>query len=194
MEIKNFGNQVHQLKSSFDKSNGPLGQEVSTLAHEKNDIRKGVDELTLQQSLNMQIMESTLEVSIASGNNSLSLLLKTAIDQLNGILEPVLGVSLKEASDSGLDVTPEATADRIVSLSTKFFSAYQERHPEMDLETAVNEFTNLIKGGIEKGFEEARAVLGGLGVLEGDIAANIDKTYALVQEKLQSFVAEVTAT
>ncbi|MEJ1354922.1 MAG: DUF5610 domain-containing protein [Candidatus Sedimenticola sp. (ex Thyasira tokunagai)] len=194
MEIKNFGTQVHQLKSAYDKSSGSFGQEVSALAHEKNEVRKGGGEVTPEQSLDMQIIQSTLEVSFANGNESLALLLKTAIDQLNGMLEPELGITLQEAYESGLDVTPEATADRIVAQSTRFFSAYQERHSEMDLEKAVTEFTNLIKEGIEKGFEEARSVLSGLNVLDGEIAANIDKTYTLVQEKLQSFITGVTET
>jgi hypothetical protein len=34
---------------------------------------------------------------------------------------------------------------------------------------------------------EAREILGGLNVLDGDIASNIDKTYDLVQKKLNDF-------
>ncbi len=45
----------------------------------------------------------------------------------------------------------------------------------------------MIRGGIEKGFAEAREILGGLNVLDGDIASNIDKTYDLVQKKLNDF-------
>lgn len=58
----------------------------------------------------------------------------------------------------------------------------------MDLQTALNDFTKLIGGGIDKGFAEARQVLDGLKVLEGDIASNIDKTYEFVQSGLKSFV------
>ena len=187
----NFGIQVQQHKSSFDKTTEPLGQAVSGLAHAKNDVSKDVAEITSQQAINKKIIQSTLDVSFARGNESLTLLLKTAIEELNGILQPALGVSIEEAHESGLDVSPEATATRIVSLSTAFFSAYQEQHPEMDLETAVNEFTNLIKGGIDKGFSEARGILDGLNVLQGDIATNIDTTYDLVQDKLQVFIDSV---
>jgi hypothetical protein len=47
-----------------------------------------------------------------------------------------------------------------------------------------------IKGGIEKGFKEARDILEGLQVLGGDVAANIDKTYELVMKGLDDFVAK----
>lgn len=46
-----------------------------------------------------------------------------------------------------------------------------------------------IKGGIEKGFKEARDILKGLKVLGGDIASNIDKTYELVQKGLDAFAS-----
>jgi len=42
---------------------------------------------------------------------------------------------------------------------------------------------------MEKGFKEARDILGGLKVLGGDIASNIDKTYALVQKGYADFQA-----
>ena len=45
----------------------------------------------------------------------------------------------------------------------------------------------MIGGGIDQGFKEARDILNSLGVLEGEIADNIDKTYELVQTGLQDF-------
>lgn len=185
---ENFGSQIQQLQSSFDKKSGPMGQEVSNMAHEKNIESKTVPTPSATEAMNQQIIASTLDVSFATVDDSSKLLLKTAIEEINNVLKQELGISLEEAAESGIDVSPEATAERIVSLSTSFFSAYHEQHPEMDLETAVAEFTNLIGGGIDQGFSEARGVLEGLSVLEGDIASNIDKTYDLVQGKMQEFI------
>jgi hypothetical protein len=56
------------------------------------------------------------------------------------------------------------------------------------METALNDFVKLIGGGIDKGFAEARQILDGLKVLEGDVASNVDKTYELVQAGLKAFV------
>ena len=138
---------------------------------------------------NQAILQSSLQVSINSGNDSLALLYRTAVEELNKVLEADLGNnSIQQAYDSGLDVSPEATAERIVSMTTGFFSSYQTQHPEMDFETQVRSFTDLISGGIDQGFSEAREILDGLQVLEGDIAANVDATYDLVQAKLNTFM------
>ncbi len=142
-----------------------------------------------KQALNKSILEATMSVSLSAGDKSLSLLLKSAIEHINQALEPDLGPNaIQNAAASGVDMSPQATADRIVSLSTAFFAKYQEKHPEKDLETALKDFTKVIGDGIDQGFAEARNILQGLNVLQGDIASNIDKTYELVQSGLKSFV------
>jgi hypothetical protein len=40
---------------------------------------------------------------------------------------------------------------------------------------------------IDHGFKEASDILSGLKVLEGDIAAGVDKTYELIQQGLAQF-------
>lgn len=142
-----------------------------------------------QKTQNSAILESQLSVNVQLGNEPLALLYKTAIEAINEELAPELGESAAQAAfDSGLDVSPEATADRIVQGATGFFSAYQEVHPELEGEAALTEFMQVIQGGIEKGFEEAKDILESLKVLEGEIAINIDMTYEHVQTGLQSFV------
>lgn len=144
-----------------------------------------------EQALNKSIISTSIRVSIASGNESLGLLLKSAIEGINDALQPEFGANaIQNAYDSGLDVSPQATADRIVSLSTAFFARYAESNPEKDLETALQDFIQLIGKGIDQGFKEARSILDGLQVLQGEIASNIDKTYELVQTGLQSFVED----
>jgi len=137
----------------------------------------------------MSIIQVSAEVSLSAGNHSMNLLFRSAIEHLNEVLAPEFGDNAIQAtSESGMDFSSQATADRIVSMSTAFFGRYAENHPEKDLETALNDFIKLIGGGIDKGFAEARHILDGLKVLEGDIASNIDKTYELVQAGLKAFV------
>lgn len=142
-----------------------------------------------RQSLNMSIIQASAEVSLKAGNDSMNLLFRSAIEHLNVALAPEFGDNaIQAASASGMDFGPQATADRIVSMSTAFFGRYAESHPEKDLNTALTDFVKLIGGGIDKGFAEARQILDGLKVLEGDIASNVDKTYELVQAGLKAFV------
>lgn len=143
---------------------------------------------TSRQTLNKAILTASMQVSLSAGDNSMTLLYKSAIDHINKVLAPELGDNaIQEAYKSGLDVSPQATADRIVSMSTAFFGKYAQSNPGKDLETALKDFTALIGGGIDQGFSEARTVLDGLKVLQGDIASNIDKTYELVQTGLKAF-------
>ncbi|MFZ2300951.1 MAG: DUF5610 domain-containing protein [Gallionella sp.] len=161
--------------------------ETGEASKQPESSKPGID--ASKQVLNASILKASMEVSLSAGNKSMSLLFKTAIENINQALAPELGENaIQAAADSGTDFSPQATADRIVSLSTVFFGKYAEQHPEKDLETALNDFTELIGGGIEKGFAEARQILDGLKVLEGDIASNIDQTYEMVQSGLKSFV------
>lgn len=148
-------------------------------------------ELSVQQQTNRQnlsILEKSYEVTLESGNNSQALLYKAAIEKINEILAPDLGDRpIDSALESGLDVSPEAVADRIVAMTTGMFSHYLDSHPELSEEAALERFMNLIGEGISQGFEEAREILDSLNVLEGDIASNIDQTYELTQEGLEAF-------
>ncbi|MDP2903100.1 MAG: DUF5610 domain-containing protein [Methylovulum sp.] len=139
--------------------------------------------------LNKNILETSLDVNLSVGNKPMALLLKTALEGINQALQGEFGDNaIQKSYGSGVDVSSQATADRIVSMSTAFFDKYQTNHPELSTEDAVNSFVKLIGKGIDKGFGEARDILQGLNVLNGSIASNIDSTYELVQKGLKAFV------
>ncbi|WP_019026850.1 DUF5610 domain-containing protein [Colwellia piezophila] len=177
-------------KASDEKDNKVMGQQNSALVHE-NKVAQTAEPIYVSQKkqLNAAIIESTLKFSNTMGDRPLSLLLKTALQGINEALKSGgVDSSVEDAYESGLDVSPEATAERIINFSTQFLASYREQHPEMDEEQSLTAFIDIIRGGIEQGFAEAKEILGGLKVLKGDIATNIDKTYQLVQEGLQSFI------
>jgi len=126
------------------------------------------------------------DVSLSAADRHMELLYKSAIEKLNTALEPEFGPDAIQNS-AGIDVSPEATAGRIVSLSTAFFEAFRQQNADLSDEDALDQFMSTIGKGIEQGFEEAREILDGLQVLEGDIASNINATYDLVQQGLQDF-------
>ena len=141
-----------------------------------------------QRKLNVAILQSNREVSLSVKNEPLALVYKTALEAINKELEPELGENaIQQGYEAGIDVSPEATADRIVSFSTGLFSLFQQQHSSLSEPEQVDRFLDVIGGGIDQGFSEARDILEGLGVLKGEIADNIDKTYDLVQEGLSAF-------
>lgn len=186
-----FKQNVHTLAKADDKKeNGPMGQQVSELAHQKKTekLQQPISVVN-QKKLNAAIVESSLKFSESISSQPQSLLLKAALQGINESLKE-MGVEsrVEDAYESGIDFSPEATAERIVSFSTQFLGSYREQHPEMDEQESLTSFIEIISGGIDQGFGEAKNILGDLKVLEGDIADNIDKTYLLVQEGLQAFV------
>lgn len=186
-----FSQDVRVLaKTPDNKESGPMGQQVSEVAHDRKigDVNESIY-ATNKKQLNAAIIESSLKFSTTAGEQPLSLLLKTALQGINEALkEAGVESNVEDTFESGIDFSPEATAERIVSFSTQLLGSYREQHPEMEEEELLTSFTEIIGGGIDQGFSEAKDILGGLKVLEGDIADSIDKTYALVQAGLKSFV------
>lgn len=172
----------------------PSVTSVSTGVAGKDDkVQHGVNtEMSVNErsklQLNASIMQASLNVSIGSENEPLALLYKTAITNINEALKAQYGDDAIQNAASQ-DNSAEATASRIVSLSTGFFDAFKKQNPGMDNDTALTKFMDTISGGMEKGFKEARDILDGLKVLNGDIAGNIDKTYELVQKGYADFIA-----
>lgn len=143
---------------------------------------------TSKQLMNQAILSAQEDVSLKSGDESMTLLYRAAIEAINEELAPAMGDNaIQTAYDNGVDTSPEATADRIVSFATQFFSVHQQQNSNMSLDEQLDSFMNIIGGAIDNGFKEARDILSGLKVLQGDIADGVDKTYGLVQEGLQAF-------
>ncbi len=149
-----------------------------------------------QQSKQMQdlaILTASSKNSVA--DNPMQLLYKTAIEEINKKLEPTLGKNATQSAyNANLDVSPEATAQRIVQGTTAFYQAFKQQHSELGEEESLNEFIKVISSGIEKGFEEAKDILDSLSVLEGDIETDIETTYGFVQQGLIDFKEQLLAS
>lgn len=141
-----------------------------------------------QKMQNLAVLSANNSNSKSVADNPMELLYKTAIEEINKKLEPTLGKNAAQSAyDSNLDVSPEATAQRIVQGSTAFYEAFKEQNSELSEEDALTEFISVISSGIDKGFDEAKGILDSLSVLEGDIETNIDATYGLVQQGITDF-------
>ncbi|STQ93644.1 Uncharacterised protein [Janthinobacterium lividum] len=168
-------------------STGVAGKDEKVQQKDGVNAEMSVNDRTKLQ-LNASIMQASLNVSIGSENEPLALLYKTAITNINEALKGQYGDDAIQNAASQ-DNSAEATASRIVSLSTGFFDAFKKQNPDLDDDAALTKFMDTISGGMEKGFKEARDILEGLKVLGGDIAGNIDKTYELVQKGYADFIA-----
>ncbi|QSX29426.1 DUF5610 domain-containing protein [Shewanella cyperi] len=195
--------EIRQANQSVNNQRGQQGQHgaaVSTVARDKSQVDGNhggaVSEVASSKSaaqvskqlMNSAILAAQQEVNLSAGNEPMALLYRAAIEAINEELAPTLGENaLQKVAEEGIDTSPEATAGRIVDFATQFFSVYQEQNSSMAFDDQLSNFMDIIGGAIDQGFKEARDILSGLKVLEGDIAAGVDMTYDLVQQGLQAF-------
>lgn len=146
------------------------------------------DHTQAKKQQNSAIVRSQLEVSLKMGDEPIALLYKTALSAINEVLDPTLETRpIQTAYDNQVDVSPEETAKRIVSLATGFFHAFEQQNKNITAEESLEKFMSIISSGIDQGFKDARDILESLSVLDGKIATDIDSIYDLVQEGLKHF-------
>ncbi|MBQ38810.1 MAG: DUF5610 domain-containing protein [Candidatus Latescibacteria bacterium] len=100
------------------------------------------------------------------------------------------GQALEDVLTGAIDVSPEATAKRIVDFATSFFGAFQANHADDEGSVQIDGFSQLIKDAVEEGFAQSRDVLEGIGKISGQVSDDIDETYHLVMGGIDSFVVE----
>lgn len=175
--------RVHQLSGQQ-----PASQSRNVVNPESQRVSASQGRASARDELNVQILQASANVSLKAGDQSQALLFRSAIERINEVLTPALGPGAIQAKMSE-DNSAEATAGRIVSMSTGFFDAYAAQHPNDDPDRLAKDFVNLIRGGFEKGFNEAKEILQGLKVFSGDIESGVMKTYELVSKGYDDFLA-----
>lgn len=190
MEIANFGQQVHDIKLNRT-TDGPLGQEISAAAHARNAERKGIVTES-EQILNGGIIDSNVDISLQDGENTLSLVYRAAVQNINESLSAAVGSSdIQVTTETSTNDSPEATASNIVSQSTGLLDSYvaqvQAADSEISEADAFTQFLSVIREGLDKGFAEARAVLSNLNVEADSYEPQIQATEELAAQKLGEF-------
>jgi len=126
-------------------------------------------------------------MSLNAVNSPTELILQAAQEKINEMFKPYLGDgAVQRAVDSGLDMSPEATAERILSFATQIIGRAEANQADLpaDQQRSREQLFNNVKIGVERGFEQARDILEGLQALEGSVKETVDTTYSRVQEGL----------
>ncbi len=89
--------------------------------------------------------------------------------------------------NASADVTPEATADRIVGFALGLKGTYSRQNSELSEAELMAGFESEIRRGIREGFGNARGILGDLDLHSGQVEENVDATWDLVQQKLAEY-------
>ncbi|GHT96951.1 hypothetical protein AGMMS49545_23420 [Betaproteobacteria bacterium] len=182
-----------------------VAQEQNRYAHSKTnktneeteaakEVKRATNPIVANKhEANRQILEASARVSLSSGQESQALLFRSAIEHINSVLAPELGANAIQAAAANQDNSAEATANRILSLSTAFYDGYAKQHPGEDPEKLAKDFVAVIRGGFEKGYGEAKHILEGLKVFDGDVKSGVEKTFELVQQGYDKFLADKLA-
>jgi len=86
-----------------------------------------------------------------------------------------------------IDLSAEATANRIVDFALNFFDNFRANNKEMG-DDARQAFIDLIGPAIKQGIDEARGILSALQALTPGADNKIDAISALIQERLDAFL------
>ncbi len=126
-------------------------------------------------------------IDFSARNDPTALILQSALEKINAQFAPYLGDgAIKKAIESGQDMSPKATAERILSFATQIIGraeAAQADVPLNEQRSKARLFQN-VQSGIEKGFAQARDILESMQTLNGKTKQSVDDTYAYVQQGL----------
>jgi len=112
-------------------------------------------------------------------------------DKLNTALEKAgLDMRAEDLLQEGLDVTPEATAQRITEFAVSFYEGYKQNNADVEGEEQLSGFVDLVKGAVEEGFADAREVLEGIGRIPDQVSQDMDRTLELTMEGIDAFAEE----
>ncbi len=130
--------------------------------------------------------EDTVSLNFGDLYKGLSISAKSIVDAINQQLGDFAPAGVQNLKPE--DVTPEATADRIVTGSVAFFDAYAKQHKDLEGEELIDSFMAEIRKGIKTGYDDAFNILKGLGAFEVEgVQDGIEKTKSLIEEKLVAF-------
>ncbi|MBI5094917.1 MAG: DUF5610 domain-containing protein [Candidatus Hydrogenedentes bacterium] len=130
---------------------------------------------------------SNSQVTPAQAN---SILLERAYDKIRSVVsdaKAALGIPEGQA----IDTSNEATAGRIADFALGAFEKWRSTPARAALsdEEARKQFATFIGGAISQGISEAQNILGALNALNPEITNNIQSISDLIQQRLDSFVA-----
>lgn len=122
------------------------------------------------------------------------------VDRLDVAIKAAgLDLNAEDLLSSGLDMSPEATAKRIVGFSTSFYNAYKDNHKlaggldakeaQTQAESRLDSFVSLIRDAVKEGFAGAQSVLSRIGPMSQEVQGGIDEAFELAMKGLDEFAS-----
>jgi len=142
-------------------------------------------ELTVESRKDMLVLGKGDPVSTIQAMN---VVVERALDKLRSLVNDAreaLGIS----ADAQIDTSPEATGNRIADFALGAFDKWRSNHKDLTDDDAREQFVSFIGSAVLQGISEARGILNALNVLNQDVSDNIDKTWEVVAQRFNKFLA-----
>jgi len=123
-----------------------------------------------------------------SPDQAMNVVVERALDRLRAVVDDAR-TALGLPDNAPLDTSPEATGNRIADFALGAFGKWRERHKDLADDEARTQFVDFIGAAVQQGIAEARNILGSLNALNPEVNANIDKTWDVVQQRFNKFLA-----
>lgn len=167
------------LSAAIDVSRSVEKQGGSTLTQTRIE---GQISFMRQDGDSLQLTEIDFSFARTVLENSLQ-------DRLDAAFENEgIDLSTEGLLQGGVDLSPEATAGRIIDFATGFFGLAAQEGQEDELARLEN-FTSLIRGAVQEGFGQARDFLSAFQPSD-EVTDAIDRTFEMVMAGIASFAAE----
>ena len=132
-----------------------------------------------------------------SVEDRVSLSTGVSLERIQSLLQTEIGkkvdamfrdAGIDAETTAGLDWSPEATSERIFDMTTGLFGVWREQHKEMSEAELIDSFENVIRTSVDKGADQAIALIGeaGFGEQTRDVT---DKTMTRLHEKYDDYFA-----
>jgi hypothetical protein len=129
---------------------------------------------------------ASVNLDFASIYKSLAIGTKQLIDKINEALGSAVPGGVQSLKPE--DVTPDATATKIVQGIAGLFDTFAKQNANLSPEDLLNKFLDQAKKGIDQGFGDAQSTLENLGAFQVDgVKDGIDQTKQLIEQKLEAF-------
>lgn len=164
----------------------PAVSPASRSSYQMYRAKLSINAVVIEKSFGGGKSEDTTGAGINNLFKGLSITADEIIEKLNELLKTALPNGVQSLKPE--EVTPEATATKIVNGVTAFFDNFAERNPELEGEELINAFMKEVRSGVQQGYDDAFQTLEGLGAFgfEG-VKEGVQQTKVLIEEKLAAF-------